>query len=94
MTIDPNFGRKTGHVKPSMTSKSYETKSFPEGMLVTFKGEDGKDQIGTVKIEYSGMTANVKGKLVPVDIITVNLYGGKSRRKSRKSRKTRRYRRV
>ena len=75
-----------------MTSKSYETKSFPDGMLVTFKGEDGKEQIGTVKIEDSGMTANVKGKLVPVDINTVNLFGGKSRRKSRKnkSRKSRR----
>ena len=93
MTIDSNFGRKTGHVKPFMTSKSYETKSFPEGMLVTFKGSDGKEQSGIVKIEDNGMTVNVKGTDVPVDLDTVKLFGGKSRRKSRKN-KSRRYRRV
>jgi hypothetical protein len=95
MTIDSNFGRKTGHVTIPPTPPDIYSKflSFPEGMLVKFKGEDGNEKIGKVTIKDDGMTALVGKENVPVDINTVQLYGGKSRRKSRKN-KSRRYRRV
>ena len=79
---------------PPTPTNQYKTyKNFSKGQLVTFKGKTGSiNEIGD-----NGMTAFVKSEgLVPVDINTVNLFGGKSRRKTRKSRKnkSRRYRRV
>ena len=76
---------------PPTPTNQYKTyKNFSKGQLVTFQGKTGSiNEIGE-----NGMTAFVKGEgSVSVDINTVKIFGGKSRRKSRKN-KSRRYRRV
>ena len=90
-TVGPNGEIYATVTLPPTPTNQYKTyKNFSKGQLVTFKGKTGSiNEIGD-----NGMTAFVKDEgLVPVDLDTVNVFGGKSRRKSRKN-KSRRYRRV
>ena len=87
-----NIATITRQPTPENKNSSYITIS--EGELVTFKGEDKQEKTGVInEIGENGMSAFVNRKPVPVDLDTVNVFGGKSRRKSRKN-KSRRYRRV
>jgi hypothetical protein len=86
--------------QPTTENKNTPNITIYEGELVTFKGEDKQEKTGVInEIGENGMSAFVNRKPVPVDLDTVNRFGGKSRRKSRKTRKSRknksrRYRRV
>jgi hypothetical protein len=97
-TLSPYSGKNTATITrlPTTENANNNYVTISEGELVKFKGEDKQEKTGIIKEINDNdkkITAFVDRKPVPVDLDTVNRFGGKSRRKSRKN-KSRRYRRV
>jgi hypothetical protein len=92
-----NTGKKNAIITRQPTPENANTPNITisEGELVKFKGKDKQEKTGVIKeIGDNVITAFVDSKPVPVDLDTVNRFGGKSRKKKSRKNKSRRYRRV